>query len=512
MPPLERSVPNKSTEFRQAGGSAAKRSAPPIAQLPQAPPRDLRQAATKAKLSRWQRLRLAAGIGQERAGARRDTVSRRLLALADVTAATFALLIVTALGNDQIAPASVVLIPLVVGLSKILGLYDRDELLLHKATLREAPGLFQLATLYAIAAWLLESFVFIGALEKIQFVALWLAVFTMTLVGRGLVRQLAPSLTPPERCLVVGNSQAYGRIAEKLQLTRPRTAQLVLRVGADRIEELTAGRLGELVESHHIERVIVVPGMIDSDVVLDLIREAKSLGIKVSLLPRFSEVLGSSMVFDDLHGMTMLAVERFGLSRSSQVLKRGFDIVAAGMGVMVLMPLLLVIALALTIEARQPIFFRQRRIGRDGKSFEMLKFRTMVPNADELKAQLSDRNEAQGLFKITDDPRHTTVGRWLRRTSLDELPQLINVLRGNMSLVGPRPLVPEEDEQIEGWYRARLNLAPGMTGHWQVLGSSRVPLHEMIAIDYLYVANWSLWKDIEYLLRTVPHVVNARGL
>src|SRR5436190_22598810 len=129
MAPVEGSLPETSTEIRRAGGLAAKRSAPPIAQLPQATPRDLGQAATKAKLSRWQRLRLAAGVGHERAGAQRDTVSRRLLALADVTAATLALLIVAAVGNDQVAPASVVLIPLVVALSKLLGLYDRDELL-----------------------------------------------------------------------------------------------------------------------------------------------------------------------------------------------------------------------------------------------------------------------------------------------------------------------------------------------------------------------------------------------
>jgi lipopolysaccharide/colanic/teichoic acid biosynthesis glycosyltransferase len=135
----------------------------------------------------------------------------------------------------------------------------------------------------------------------------------------------------------------------------------------------------------------------------------------------------------------------------------------------------------------------------------------MVPDAEELKPDLALLNEADGLFKIDGDPRITLVGRVLRRTLLDELPQLLNVLRGEMSLVGPRPLVLDEDEQIHGWHRRRLDLMPGMTGPWQVAGAARIPLREMIAIDYLYVANWSLWGDVKILLRTVPLVFLRRG-
>jgi lipopolysaccharide/colanic/teichoic acid biosynthesis glycosyltransferase len=168
---------------------------------------------------------------------------------------------------------------------------------------------------------------------------------------------------------------------------------------------------------------------------------------------------------------------------------------------------------AIKLDSRGPVFFRQLRVGRHGQRFHMLKFRTMVPDAESMKDSLRDRNEAkEGLFKIALDPRVTRVGRLLRKSALDELPQLLNVFRGEMSLVGPRPLVIEEDLRIEGWHRRRLELTPGMTGPWQILGPARVPLREMVAIDYLYVANWSLWSDIKILLRTVPHVLGRHGL
>ena len=141
----------------------------------------------------------------------------------------------------------------------------------------------------------------------------------------------------------------------------------------------------------------------------------------------------------------------------------------------------------------------------------MLKFRTMVTGADERKHELSDRNEASPLFKIANDPRTTRVGRFLRRHSLDELPQLINVLRGDMSIVGPRPLVVDEDRVFTGWQRLRYRVAPGITGPWQVLGSSRVPLHDMVTLDYLYCANWSLWLDVKIIARTAVYVMRPRS-
>jgi lipopolysaccharide/colanic/teichoic acid biosynthesis glycosyltransferase len=176
-----------------------------------------------------------------------------------------------------------------------------------------------------------------------------------------------------------------------------------------------------------------------------------------------------------------------------------------------LAPLLALIAAAIELDSPGPVVFRQRRIGRHGGEFDLLKFRTMVEGADAMKAELEALNEAEGLFKIASDPRITRLGGFLRRTHLDEVPQLVNVLRGEMSLVGPRPLVPDEDQTIEGWNRLRAHLWPGMTGYWQILGGPRIPLHEMVKIDHLYVANWSLWLDLKIMLRTVPHVLRRGG-
>jgi lipopolysaccharide/colanic/teichoic acid biosynthesis glycosyltransferase len=245
---------------------------------------------------------------------------------------------------------------------------------------------------------------------------------------------------------------------------------------------------------------------------LEFVRAAKAVGVRVSLLPRVFDVVGTSVVFDELDGMTVLGVRRFGLTRSSRATKRAFDLVGATAMLVVLGPLMALIALAIKLDTRGPVLFRQTRVGRDGMLFRICKFRTMVDDAESLKEELRVLNEAAGgLFKISDDPRITRVGRLLRKTSLDELPQLFNVVRGDMSLVGPRPLVRDEDELVTGLDRRRLSLTPGMTGHWQILGSSRVPLPEMVKIDYLYVAGWSLWTDLKILLRTVPYMLRRRG-
>ncbi|MBA2546343.1 MAG: sugar transferase [Solirubrobacterales bacterium] len=191
--------------------------------------------------------------------------------------------------------------------------------------------------------------------------------------------------------------------------------------------------------------------------------------------------------------------------------KRALDIVLSLLLLVFLAPLLLIIAAMIKADSPGPVLFRQTRVGRWGKPFSMLKFRTMFQGADEKKPELLHLNESEGLFKITGDPRITRFGRFLRGTSLDELPQLLHVVTGEMSLVGPRPLVPDEDERIPAPSQVRLTMRPGMTGRWQVAGATRIPLLEMVEMDAAYVREWSNFEDLKLLVRTVPHVLRRRG-
>jgi exopolysaccharide biosynthesis polyprenyl glycosylphosphotransferase len=447
----------------------------------------------------------------------RDRMYRRVLAYADVTSAALALfLCVSVLGDDRLRFATFLALPLIVAASKIQGLYDRDELLIRKTTMDEAPQLFQLSTLYALVLWILDDVLIDGQLGDEQVVVLWAALFGFALVGRRAARGFVGRFAPVERCLFIGDAASYERLGTKLR-TDDVKAELVGRMSLQRTARrgdraATAQELRELISWTGAHRIVIDPHALPAEEMLDFVRAAKSVGVRVSLVPRILDVVGSSVVFDHVQGVTLLGVRRFGLTRSSRMVKRAFDLCGATFGLLVAGPLMLAIAIAIKLDSRGPVLFRQTRVGRDGKHFRICKFRTMCNDAEERKAELRAINEAEGLFKIADDPRVTRVGRLLRRTSLDELPQLFNVMTGDMSLVGPRPLVLDEDEQITGWDRRRLQLTPGMTGHWQILGSARVPLHEMVKIDYLYVAGWSLWSDMKILLRTVPYMLGRRGM
>jgi exopolysaccharide biosynthesis polyprenyl glycosylphosphotransferase len=439
----------------------------------------------------------------------RDSIYRRLLALADVLAAAATLiLVVPVLGDDHLRLAAIGVVPLVIGVSKIVGLYDRDPLVLHKSTLDEAPSLFRVATFYTFVFWLAQDVIVNGYFGRDQLLTLWMLLFALMLTTRTAARRLARALSAEERCLIVGDAASADWVRGKLAVSVAVKASVVARISFDDAPE----GLETVVARHGVDRVIVVPGHTGGKQVLSTVGRTKALGVRVSLLPRLLEVVGSSVEFDELDGITLMGVRRHGLSRSSRALKRAVDIAAASLGLLLLAPVLPLVALAIKLDSRGPVFFRQRRMGRAESVFEMLKFRTMVRDADQHKLSLEYRNEAEGLFKIVDDPRITRVGGLLRRSSLDELPQLFNVLKGEMSLVGPRPLVIEEDRRVEGWQRRRLLVRPGITGLWQIFGSARIPLFEMVKIDYLYGANWSLWLDVKILLRTVQYVFARRGL
>jgi len=443
----------------------------------------------------------------------RDALDRRLLAVSDIVAAALSLwLCISVIGDDRLRRATLLGVLIVVPISKIIGLYERDQVLVHRTTIEELPAIVELSTLYTFVIWLLSPEVMVGSLGRGQALILWLTLASSALVGRAIVRTVIRHCSPPERCLLIGDTRAAEQLVRTIERTEL-TAQIVGRMDTHAWGEVPSNEaLSATLESNKIDRMIIVPDEAHPEATLDLVRAAQSLGVRVSILPRVLEVVGSNVEFDNIGGVPLLGVHPLKLSRSSRMVKRAFDLVLATLGVVAAAPLLLILAVAVKLDSRGPVFFRQTRVGRNGKCFQMVKFRTMVLGADEMKLDLAELNEADGLFKIADDPRVTSVGRFLRRASLDELPQIFNVLKGDMSMVGPRPLVTTEDELITGYDRDRLSLTPGMTGPWQILGSSRIPLSEMVKIDYLYVASWTLWADVKILLRTLPYMLARRGM
>jgi lipopolysaccharide/colanic/teichoic acid biosynthesis glycosyltransferase len=233
--------------------------------------------------------------------------------------------------------------------------------------------------------------------------------------------------------------------------------------------------------------------------------------VKVSLLPATFSALGPSVEVDDVQGVTVLGVNPSVLSRSSRMAKRTLDLVGAGLLAIVALPLLVTLAVAIKLDSPGPVFFREERIGRRGRRFRLLKLRTMVSDAEAKRSELLSQSKDAGWLHLEHDPRVTRVGRVLRLASLDELPQLWSARRGDMSLVGPRPLVAEEDRMVDDWARGRLDLTPGITGLWQVLGRTSIPFEEMVKLDYLYVTNWLLWGDVGLMLRTLPVVLRRNG-
>ncbi|MGI8802366.1 MAG: exopolysaccharide biosynthesis polyprenyl glycosylphosphotransferase [Solirubrobacteraceae bacterium] len=440
---------------------------------------------------------------------RRERNYRYALGIADMAAVAVSVpLVIEAIGDDRFRWQYLLLLPLVVLIAKILGLYDHDELVVRKSTIDELPRLINLASTFTLIVWGTRHWTVVGAPGTPEIAALWFSFAVTFSGGRAIARRVAALLSPVERCLVLGDALAYSRLQAPLSTDRGVTLVGCYSL-ARALRDETA--LRNLAAAERVHRIILAPDeRVDPGDTLELVRRAKATGLRVSLLPGILEAVGSSVVWDDLGGVTLLGVPRFGLTRSSTAVKRGFDLLSTAVLLLVAVPVTAVAAVMIRLDSPGPVFFRQTRVGRDGIHFEMLKLRTMVEGADALKADLMPLNETHGLFKIDDDPRITRIGHWLRRTNIDELPQLINVLRGEMSLVGPRPLVVDEDDRVIGSDRRRLHLKPGMTGPWQTLGT-RVALTEMVKVDYLYIANWSLWADVKILLRTIPHVIAARG-
>jgi len=269
-------------------------------------------------------------------------------------------------------------------------------------------------------------------------------------------------------------------------------------------------RLPALVRLFDVERVVIAFSQDSHERTLDLIRSMKDMEVQIDIVPRLFELVGPNFDMHTVEGVPLLGLPPLRLSRSSKLLKRTFDLALTIPGLVAFAPVFALIAVLIKRDSAGPVFFRQVRMGCNGRTFRIWKFRTMTLDADERKSEVAHLNQHlqnggdPRMFKIPDDPRVTRFGRWLRRYSLDELPQLFNVVRGEMSLVGPRPLILDEDQHVLEWARQRLNLKPGCTGPWQVQGRSGISFEEMVKFDYLYVTSWSLWSDFRLILRTPP--------
>ena len=416
-------------------------------------------------------------------------------------------------------------LPLAIAIAASYRLYSFDEVRSTHSTTHEVGRIFEFVATLALVELVAElsgaTVIFRPSTERL--VTFWvLAVVLIALlraVARVLVRRMP---TYAQRVLIIGAGPKVPRLVEILERDRRYGMQIVRVLGPD------GGRAGDRAAIHEnlgrflervtrglrADRVIVVD---DPEFGWDLeetVRGLYGLGVVIDIAPQVSEVFSSSTELHDVQGIPLLAVPYPRLSLGATVTKRVLDLVIGGLIMILLAPLFLVIALAIRRDTRGPVFYRQTRIGKNGQAFGMFKFRTMVDGAEALRDELLETlaetpGDAPSLFKVENDPRVTRVGRFLRRHSLDEFPQLINVLMGQMSLVGPRPLIPEEDLYVHGWATSRGALPPGMTGLWQVSGSSDITFAEMVGLDYSYVSSWTIWSDFRVMLQTIPVVVGG---
>jgi len=420
----------------------------------------------------------------------------------------------------------VCLLPCWILLAKLHGLYARDEERTDHSTVDDITGVFNVVT---IGTWLFflvahASSVLTPSLQRIAL--FWLLAVLVVPSTRALARLLCRRSAAYVQNTVIVGAGPVGRQLARKAIAHPEYGLNVLgfvdgsppskngSIGG--IPILGApGELRHLVSALDVERVIVSFTDDGADQTVSLVRDLRDLGVQIDIVPRLYETVGSNTTLHMIEGLPLIGLPKTALSPSSRLLKRSLDIVGSSLGLALLAPLFAVVAIAIKLDSRGPVFFRQIRRGERDQVFRIYKFRTMAEDAEQQKHKVKHLNMHSGddprMFKIPNDPRVTGIGALLRRTSIDELPQLVNVLKGEMSLVGPRPLILVEDDHVRDWARKRLELRPGITGLWQVLGRSDIPFGEMTKLDYLYVTNWSLKEDVRLILLTLPSLLRSRN-
>ena len=474
----------------------------------------------------------------------REAIMRRLLVVTDVLALTLAFIVIEIVGGFHSGDTRSILrdlallafgIPVWVALAHGHNLYHADSRRADYGWTDEVAPVIQMATLWSWIILLGISATGIRHVTIPKLALFWALTIALLLLLRSAARAMARRQSwYVHSALIVGPAVQTAAVARRISRHPEYAINIVACVdtaseptidpGTERMLGRMLGdvpmirgdaELTELIDQLDIDRLIFTSSAEET-------RDADALGvladrdIQIDLIPSWSDVVGRRLDYHELEGLPLLTLPRTVIKRSDQLRKRAFDLVASAAALVVLSPVFLVCAVMIKLDSRGPVLFRQRRVGRDDERFEVLKFRSMYVDAEARKTAVASMNfhgggNENGMFKIKDDPRVTRVGRLLRRTSLDELPQLINVLKGDMSLVGPRPLIENEDRQVEGRYRRRLSSSPGLTGPWQIHGRSEIPFEEMINLDYLYVTNWTLWGDVKLMLRTVNAIARGHG-
>src|SRR4051794_10288744 len=431
-----------------------------------------------------------------------------MLALADVLAVSAAAALVGLWGSGPTAALLLVLsAPIWIVMAKLAGLYDRDHRTLRHLTVDELPWLMVWAlSSTALLTLLLAPFPPLDPSSSDRLLV-WGIVLGLGFLFRATARGLWRRITPPQRVLIVGEGPLAQAVVRKLELFPDIHAEIHSRIPS--CAELHH-QLRDVIED--IDRVVIACSELSESLLEELLPVCRANHVKLTIVPPTRGMFGTATHLTHIADLPLLDYNTWDISRTTRGLKRCLDIGLAAAGLVVTLPLLLLAAFVILVGSGPPIFFRQTRAGERGRPFQMLKFRTMVRDAEALLPELVPFEELDApMFKLKADPRVTRVGRLLRRMSIDELPQLINVLRGEMSIVGPRP----EQLDLVGHYapehQFRLQVKPGITGPMQVYGRGELTFEERLAVEREYVENLSLVRDIRIVLMTLPAVFGRRG-
>lgn len=431
-----------------------------------------------------------------------------MLSLADAVSAVVAI----AGGGLSLAqaPWALFFLPLWLVLAKLVGLYDRDHQAIRHLTVDEGPGIVAWAAGGTATTALLLPLTPAGSLTPEGAATMFLVAIVSAFVLRGSARWLWRRVTPPERTAVIGDGELAAAIARKAELFGDMHLAVVDGPHPVPRDGFTTGELEGL--AAQVDRVVLASSGVDPDLIGRLVMLCRAHQVKLSVVSplrgRALPLLRLSQVAD----LPVFDYETWDVSRSTLMLKRAFDVGFSAIALALLAPLFPLVALAIRLDSRGPVIFTQLRAGANGRPFRMYKLRTMAANAEETLSEIVRLDDLrEPMFKLSDDPRVTRVGRLLRRLSLDELPQLVNVLRGQMSIVGPRPEQVELVERYAPEHRFRLQVKPGMTGPMQVFGRGELSFSERLAVELDYVENMSLGRDLRILCQTAPTIIRGTG-